>query len=72
MEKVDTIIKCYKVPKEHIGFISAIIDSYEGMGGLRTLDEAEGYIEIWISPYYEKEMDDIINDLRKDIIIQAV
>ncbi len=72
MEKIDIIFKCYKVPPSEIGFISSIIDSYEGMANLRTLDEERGYVELWISPFFEKEIDNIIESLKKDILIEKI
>ncbi|MBI4651579.1 DUF4911 domain-containing protein [Candidatus Desantisbacteria bacterium] len=72
VETLNTISKCYKVPSEKIGFINMIIDSYEGMACLRTLDEKLGYVELWISPFFEKEVEKIIEDLKKDILIERI
>ncbi|MBI5206582.1 MAG: DUF4911 domain-containing protein [Candidatus Firestonebacteria bacterium] len=72
MNKINTITKCYKVPKDEICFINSILDSYEGMATLRTLDQNKGYIELWISPFFENEVENILLDLRKEIPIQLI
>ena len=37
-----------RVRPREIGYITALVDSYEIMGAVRTLDRAEGLIEVWV------------------------
>ena len=51
--------------KEHIDFINKIIEAYEGVGNVRTLDNQNGLIKIITNSYLIDEMESIINKLRK-------
>ncbi len=55
--------------KEHIDFINKIIEAYEGVGNVRTLDNQNGLIKIITNSYLIDEMESIINKLRKKEIM---
>ncbi len=59
--------------KEHIDFINKIIEAYEGVGNVRTLDNQNGLIKIITNSYLIDEMESIINKLRrKEIMIDIL
>ncbi len=59
--------------KEHIDFINKIIEAYEGLGNVRTLDNQNGLIKILTNSYFIDEMDLVIEKLRKnDIYIEIL
>lgn len=59
--------------KEHIDFINKIVEAYEGVGNVRTLDNQKGLIKIITNSYLISEMDNIINRLiEKDIYIEII
>ena len=49
--------------KKHIDFINKIIEAYEGVGVVRTLDALNGSIKIISTSDYADLVRDIINDL---------
>ena len=55
--------------REHIDFINKIIEAYEGVGNVRTLDNQNGLIKIITNSYLIDEMESIINKLRKKEIM---
>lgn len=54
--------------KEHIDFINKIVEAYEGLGNVRTLDNQNGLIKILTNSYFIDEMDLVIERLRKNNI----
>ena len=59
--------------KEHIDFINKIVEAYEGVGNVRTLDNQNGLIKILTNSYFINEMDLVIERLKKnDIYIEIL
>jgi len=56
-----------KIKKEDIVFFSWLIESYEEIGVMRTIDPSEGIIEFWISPYFENDFKEIISSVKEPI-----
>lgn len=59
--------------KEHIDFINKIVEAYEGVGNVRTLDNRNGLIKIITNSFFLDDIDNIIERLRKkDIFIEII
>lgn len=52
--------------REHIDFINKIVEAYDGVGNVRTLDNQTGLIKIITNSYLLEEMDFIIEKLVKN------
>jgi len=65
-------VRFYKLAREHIVELIFIIEGYDGMGVVRTLNKEEGIIEILLSPDYETELDRLIEDLSRDFPIREI
>ena len=62
-----------KTSKEHIDFINKIVEAYDGLGNVRTLDNNNGLIKIITNSYFIDDMDKVIERLRaKDIHIEIL
>ena len=53
--------------KEHIDFINKIIEAYDGLGNVRTLDNQNGLIKILTNSYLLDDMDKAIETLKQKI-----
>ena len=51
--------------KKHIDFINKIMEAYEGLGIIRTLDANKGLVKIITIDTAKKDIDGIIEDLNK-------
>ena len=51
--------------KEHIDFINKIIEAYDGLGNVRTLDNQNGLIKILTNSYLLNDMDNAIETLKQ-------
>lgn len=59
--------------REHIDFINKIVEAYEGVGNVRTLDNRNGLIKIITNSFFLDDIDNIIERLRKkDIFIEII
>ena len=59
--------------KEYIDFINKIVEAYDGLGNVRTLDNNKGLIKIITNSYFIDDMDKVIERLRaKDIHIEIL
>ena len=59
--------------KEYIDFINKIIEAYDGLGNVRTLDNQNGLIKILTNSYLVDDMDKAIETLKeKNIEIEIL
>lgn len=62
----------YIVDPTQIGYISSILEGFDGCGVVRTIDRAKGIIVIWSAPDFFKLTLDVMNSLKKYFYIQPV
>ena len=77
MENTETQIKSWEyiiqTKKEHIDFINKIIEAYDGLGNVRTLDNQNGLIKILSNSYLLDDTDNAIETLKqKNIEIEIL
>ncbi len=69
MENKENQIKSWEyiiqTKKEHIDFINKIIEAYDGLGNVRTLDNQNGLIKILTNSYLLDDMDKVIETLKQ-------
>lgn len=69
---METIRQYYKIDKEEICFLKSIIEAYDGMAVLRTMDVKDGIIELSIVPGGEGYIRNVLDDLKKHIRIKTI
>ena len=52
--------------REHIDFINKIVEAYDGLGNVRTLDNKNGLIKIITNSYLLEDMDKVLEKLQKN------
>jgi hypothetical protein len=67
---MDTISLLIQIPPQEIAFLSFILESYEGVAIVRTVDPHKGLIELMVSPDYQQEIREILKDLAREFPIQ--
>ena len=77
MENTEMQIKSWEyiiqTKKKHIDFINKIIEAYDGLGNVRTLDNQNGLIKILTNSYLLDDMDNAIETLKqKNIEIEIL
>ncbi|MGD9080320.1 MAG: DUF4911 domain-containing protein [Desulfobacterales bacterium] len=67
-----SIIRHYRVDRRQIAFIKFIFEAYDGIAGMRTTNPIKGIIKVHIAPGCEEQVDRILQDLKKEILIQRI
>ncbi len=67
-----TIKQHYRVDRRKIAFIKFILEGYDGIAMMRTVDPAKGNITLHIPPGCEKHVNAILQDLKKNINMQVL
>ena len=68
----ETIKQRYRVDRREIAFIRFIVEAYDGLAVITTLDPATGLIEFRIAPGCEQDVEMILQDLKSDIMMEKV
>lgn len=66
------IIRNYQLPQPAIQFITALVEAYDGIGLVRTLDEDRGIIECWLMPDFVEEYEQIVRSVAEQWPIQSL
>ncbi len=69
---METIRKYYRVDRREICFLRFIFEGYDGIAILTTIDPGTGFVVLHISPGCEEAVEMILQDLKKEIIIEPV
>jgi hypothetical protein len=69
---MDTVPYRACVERTQIGFLNSIIESYEGIAVVRTLNAGSGVVELWVSPWFEPLVIAIMRDLAPDIGLRYI
>ncbi|MCX8037748.1 MAG: DUF4911 domain-containing protein [Candidatus Sumerlaeia bacterium] len=68
----DTETLVARVAPDEIGYLGAIVESYEGIGIMRTRDPQFGIVEFWIIPEFREVFCALLDDLRKETEIEIL
>jgi hypothetical protein len=67
---MDTQSRYFRLHRQDIAYFKFIIESYEGMAVLRTKDPYEAIVELMVAPGWERDMEEVLDGLRKEISIE--
>jgi len=62
----------YEVDKKNIAYVVSLVEAYDYLAVVRTLDQSRGLIELLISPDFVDEVNSLMENLRKEISIRKV
>ncbi len=68
----ETIKRYYRVDRREIAFMKFIFEAYDGIAVLETLDPKAGVVVFHIAPGCEPDANAILQDLKRDILIEPV
>ena len=66
------ISRYFKVNRRDIVYLKFILEAYEGMNVMSTVDNAAGIIRIVIMPGFEDDMDELLAELGKQVVMEPV
>lgn len=66
------VIRVYQLAQPAIQYITALVEAYDGIGLVRTLDEERGIIECWMMPDFMPQYEQIIRSVAEQWPIQPL
>ena len=69
---MDTQSRYFRLSRKDIAYFKFIIESYEGMAVIRTKDPHEAIVELMVAPGWEKDLEEVLDGLRKEISIEPI
>jgi hypothetical protein len=69
---MDTVSRYFRLHRKDIAYFKFIIESYEGMAVVRTKDPHEAIVELMVAPGWEKDVDQVLEGLGKEITIEIL
>jgi hypothetical protein len=72
IKRMDTQSKYFRLRREDIAYFKFIIESYEGMAVVRTKDPCEATVELMVAPGWEKDLEEVLEGLRKEMTIEPL
>jgi hypothetical protein len=69
---MDTVEWYFRIRRRDIAYLKFILESYEGLGVLRTIDPREGIVEVMVPPGLEKDMEMVLEGLGNEIPIERI
>jgi hypothetical protein len=66
------LIRVYRMPPREIGYVTSLVEAFDGIGLVRTLDRARGVVECWVMADYEADFDGLIESLRAEFPVQRL
>jgi len=69
---MDTQSKYYRLHRKDIAYFKFVIESYDGMAVVRTKDPYEAIVELMVAPGWEKDVDEVIEGLQREIEIERL
>jgi hypothetical protein len=69
---LETTKKYYRVDRREIGYLRFILESYDGVAMLTTVDPRAGIVILCIAPGCLSEAEMLIGDLKREILIEEL
>ena len=69
---MDTQSRYFRLRRQDIAYFKFIIESYEGLAVVRTKDPKEAIVELMVAPGWEKDVEEILKELRREIPIESI
>ncbi|MGO8990783.1 MAG: DUF4911 domain-containing protein [bacterium] len=69
---MDTQSRYFRLHRKDIAYFKFIIESYEGMAVMRTKDPHEAIVELMVAPGWEKDLEEVLDGLQKEIPIEPI
>lgn len=67
---MDTMTYRLRIDGDQIGFLNSLIESYDGIAVVRTLDASAGLLELWLPVEFESLVLELMHDLSTTVGLQ--
>ena len=72
LEKIllETVRKYYRVDKREICFLRWMIEAYDGIAMMTTIDPEQGIVSLHISPGCEADVESVLKSVQQTVMIE--
>lgn len=67
---MDITKKYYRIERKDIAFLKFIIEAYDGIGIITTVDRPKGIVMFRIPPGCENDVETVLQGLKNEIVIE--
>jgi len=67
---METIKKYFRIDRKEIHFLKFILEAYDGIATLTTVDPELGLVRLNIPPGCEDDVEMVLQDLQKSVMIE--
>jgi hypothetical protein len=67
-----TTTKYFRIDRREIAFLKFIIEAYDGIAMVSTVDPLVGIVKLGIAPGCEADVEMVLQDLKKDVMIEPI
>jgi len=71
-KNMKTITKYYRIDHRETFFLKFILEAYDGIAVMTTINKNTGLVSIHVSPGCEKDVNMVLEELKKDIMIEHI
>jgi len=68
----ECVVRCFLVAPSEIHFLRFILEAYEGIGMITTLDPALGLVQLRLAQGCEEEIDQILDSEARSLKLRAI
>ena len=68
---LETTKQYYRVDRSEISYLRFIFEAYDGIAVVKTVDAQKGIIVLHIAPGCEDDVEYVLQDLKKEIMIET-
>jgi len=72
IEPFSTIRRYYRVDRREISYLKFILEAYDGIAVLTTIDPVDGVVFLTVAPGCLADVDQVIKALAKDVMIREI
>ena len=69
---MDTVEWYFRIRRRDIAYMKFILESYEGLGVMRTIDPREAIVEVMVPPGLKKDMEMVLEGLGSEIPMERI
>jgi len=69
---LQSVTRTYRVDTSRISFLKFILEAYDGMAQLTTLNPDLGLVEIYVASGCMSDFEKVIMDLKKQMLIECI
>jgi hypothetical protein len=69
---MDTQSRYFRIRRQDIAYFKCIIESYEGIAVVQTIDPREAVVELMVPPGWERDVEEVLSGLSREMVIEPL